>query len=228
MIVEKLEDTLNGGYSGLYGEVVTEDTYRLRSLTYRPDIIIDIGANVGIFTRYARELFPYAQIISIEPDPENFAHLKKFTNDDNTIFINKALGIGNIYHGLTARNGSGETYLSSGLGYPDEEMMVEHSVEKSEIKTITIDKLVKKYVKESMKVLLKVDCEGAENSIWGHKPSMEALKNIDYICFELHFYSLHGGAIWEEVQNKTKAALKQISETHNCELEHIHFYARKK
>lgn len=228
MIVDNLQDTLNGGFNGLYGEVVTEDNYRLKTLRFVPDLIFDIGANVGIFARYARSLFPDAKIICVEPDEENFIHLKKFTQDDNIVFINKALGKGDIYHATTAANGSGECYLSTGLGYPENEIHTASNLEKSFIETIMLDELISTFYKPGMKSLLKLDCEGAENVIWQHKESMKALKQMDYICAELHFYALRGGDVYDEVQEVTHKALKSFEKTHECELNHIHFYATKK
>lgn len=229
MTVDKLEETLNGGFNGLYAEVVTEDTYKLKSLDFIPDIIFDIGSNVGVFARYARSLFPNALIICVEPNEGNFIHLKKFTNDDNIIFINKALGQGKIHHATTAANGSGEVYMSEGLGYPTDEIHTADNLEPSTIETIMLDELfmIDNRFKPNMKSLLKLDCEGAENVIWQHKPSMKVLKEIDYFCAELHFYALHGGDIYDEVQTVTRKALKSLEKTHQCELNHVHFYATK-
>ena len=75
----ELENTLNGGYNGLYGEVVTEDCYRLKTLGFVPDVIFDLGANIGVFTRYARDMFNNAKIISVEPNLDNFENLKTFS-----------------------------------------------------------------------------------------------------------------------------------------------------
>lgn len=228
MIVKKLEQTLKGGFNGLYAEVVTEDVYRLRTIDFTPDIIFDLGANVGVFTRYARTLFPDAIIISVEPNEENFAHLKKFTSDNNTIFINKAIGRGNIHHATTAANGSGECYFSEGLGYYPDQIMGAGNLEKSFVQSIMPDELINIYLKPGMKSLLKLDIEGAENIIWQDTSSMKALMQMDYICAELHFYAHIGGATHDEVLKVTHHALKSFESTHDCILEHIHFYATKK
>lgn len=248
IISNTLEQTLKGGYKGLYGEVVERDTYYLRDLpdivsinppyevhqkghkkkiNFIPDVIIDLGANVGIFSRYARKLFPDALIVSVEPNEENFLTFKKFTHDNNTICLNKAIGIGNIWHGLSAANGSGETYLSEGLGYPQSEFLKDTTVEKSTIETIMPNELIKKYVKGSDKFIVKIDIEGAENFIFTHKPSMDALRAANYICMELHWFAQHGG-LSEEVKEKTTEALKSFDRTHICELDNQHFYAVKK
>lgn len=228
MIVDKLENTLNGGFAGLYGEVVMEDTYKLKSLGFIPEIIFDIGSNIGVFTRYARELFPKAIIICVEPNPENFVHLKRFTHPSLVTFINKALGQGKLHHATTAVNGSGEVYMSEGLGYPSDQIHTASNLEPSSIETVMLDELINTYLQPGTKSLLKLDCEGAENVIWQHKPSMKALSKIDYICAELHFYALHGGTVYDEVQYVTRKALKSLEETHTCILDGVHFYATKK
>src|SRR5579863_5011692 len=120
-IVDRLEDTLNGGYGGLYGEVVTEDTYGLRKVVGGIGLVLDIGANVGTFTRFARELFSNAFIVAVEPDPENFIHLQKFTNTYGIKFLNNALGHGRMWKQMNAPNGAHESYLPVGMGYNDSE-----------------------------------------------------------------------------------------------------------
>ena len=42
-----------------------------------PDLIIDGGANIGIFAIYAASYFPNSRIICYEPDPNNYKQLKK-------------------------------------------------------------------------------------------------------------------------------------------------------
>lgn len=224
----KLEDTLNGGYKGLYGEVVTHDCYKVRQLDFVPDLVFDIGANIGVFTRFARSLWPNALIVAVEPHPDNVDVFFEHTKFPDLIFEHKALGKGNLWHNKGARNGSGESYVSSGLGYNDKEMSATDSTERSDIATITIDKLVKLYWRQGMKTVMKIDCEGGENVIWEDEPSMEALRKMDYICMETHFYALHGGQMYDEMKQKTLAALKSLEDTHHCYFEHPHFQARKK
>lgn len=215
----KLEDSLNGGYAGLYAEVVEYDTYKLRTLNYDVDLVLDLGANVGIFARFAQELWPSAKIISVEPHPENISVYKEHTK--GTTLIEKAIGMGELYHNLGARNGSGEVYISKGLGYPD------GGDERSSIATVMPSELIKKYWKPGIRSVVKMDIEGAENKVWEHPASMAALKKMDYLCFEVHYYAAHGGLI-QEVSDKTMDALNSFRETHIVEIENVHFWAWKK
>lgn len=224
MIVDRLEDTLNGGYGGLYGEVVTEDTYGLRKITEDVRLIIDLGANVGTFTRFARELFPLAFIVAIEPDEENYTHLKKFTPaNDRTLFMNRALGHGTIWKHKEASNGAHESYLPVGMGYKDSEY------ETTSVKGIMIDEIVDIFPPIRDKSLIKIDVEGAENCIWDHKPSMLALARFDYIMLELHYCTkLCDHAAIKEMAESTVKGIMELTKTHHCHYEHIYFYATKK
>lgn len=248
-MIDKLEDALNGCYNGLYGEVVDKDIYHLRDVedivsvndplyihekghkkrfNFIPDIFFDLGANVGVFTRYAHSLYPKALIISVEPNEDNAAVFKRFTpKSNNIIFLNKAIGNGVMWHHKNAVNGSGESYVSEGLGYPKDQMAKNKNVELSSVETIMLDELINTYYRNGMRSILKLDIEGGENAIWEHKPSMDALKKIDYITGEIHFYALHGGT-WQSVQDNTREALKSLEETHDCELDNVNFWATKK
>jgi FkbM family methyltransferase len=228
----KLEETLNGGYNGLYGEVVTYDIYRLKKIPFKPDIIFDFGANIGVFTRYARTLFHDALIVSVEPHPDNIKLFKEFTNDKNNILIEKAIGRGKMWHNLGAVNGSGESYVSSGLGFENEMMRnaVDNSlgIEDSMIKCAMPDEIISQYWKQGMKAILKVDIEGGENIIYGHQSSMDIIKQIDYITMEVHWYALTGGLAYDEVKAATLRAIEELKETHTTELDNVTFWALKK
>lgn len=218
-----LEQSLNGGYKGLYGEVVTEDTYRLRSLTFIPDVVFDFGGNVGIFARYAQSLWPSATIISVEPHPENIAVYKHYTK--GTILIEKAIGVGELWHPKGAPNGAHESYLSTGLGY--EGMDKADNIEAANVPTIMPDEIINEYMKPGMKSVLKLDIEGAENCLWSHSASIQAMQRIDYLCFELHYFALTG-KLKDEVVKQTMEAMHIFAQTHDIEMDHIYVWALKK
>lgn len=43
----------------------------------RPPRILDLGANIGLFAAFCRERWPGAHVVSVEPDPENLALLRR-------------------------------------------------------------------------------------------------------------------------------------------------------
>jgi FkbM family methyltransferase len=225
----KLEDTLNGGYRGLYGEVVTYDCYNLLQLDFVPGLVYDIGGNVGVFTRFARSLWPETKIIAVEPHPENIEVFKQFTDMKGITLIEAALGVGQLWHNLGAPNGAHESYVCSGLGFDDAKMGEAPNTEKSDIPTIMLNELIDHvWHKKEIKTVMKIDVEGAENCLWNDEPSMDVLRKMDYICMETHFYALSGGQMYDEMKEKTLAAFKILEDTHVCHFEHPHFQARKK
>jgi len=225
-----IEESLKGGYRGLYGEVVTCDMYHLHQVTFQPDVIFDIGANVGVFSRFARELFPKALIVAVEPDPENAAVFRKFTHDPNLILLEVALGSGLVYRGLTAANGAGESYLSVGLGFPKAEVEQaaerRQGIEVTSVRSFSLVDLVNPYWNSKLKSLMKIDCEGAENGLWQDPASMILLRMMDYLTIEVHCYAFTG-AVHAEVVEATHQALQSLRTSHRCELDGVYFWATR-
>ncbi|KAM0186526.1 hypothetical protein ACHAPI_011655 [Fusarium lateritium] len=54
----------------LYDEIFTERCYDTVKLSEKP-LIIDAGANIGLFTLFAKKNYPEAQVLAFEPAPEN-------------------------------------------------------------------------------------------------------------------------------------------------------------
>jgi FkbM family methyltransferase len=233
----------NGEFAGLYGEVVTSDSYRIRDvddivsvndskhvhvaghkgIDFIPDVIFDLGANVGVFTRYCRSLFPNALIVAVEPDEKNCAVFREFTNDPNIILLQNAIGAGDIYRVGNAANGAMEVYLSEGLGYTTD--FLSQTQMQTNVKGIMLTDLVK-YIKG--KVLLKLDIEGNETVIFNDKASMDLMKTFDYIVMELHYFASDGATL-NAVKEKTFKILEELKETHITSFDtHVYFYATKK
>lgn len=225
-MISSLSESLNGKFDGLFGEVVTNDIYKLRDLKFIPTVFIDLGANVGVTTRFARELFPKCFIISVEPNPSNIEVFKLFTQDDNILLIEKAIGTDKVRHGLTANNGSGETYLSSGLGFSKDKLDIDDRMEDCDIETIKLSEIISKYVYPNDKLVVKLDIEGQEHVILFDETEMAALRRADYICAEIHKYAIDGEE-WQEVQDKTIEVLNSLKSTHQIELNNVDFWATK-
>ena len=215
-------------FRGLYGEVVVEDCYRLRSLDFTPDVILDIGANVGTFSRFARELFPDARIVAVEPHPGNYAVLDYWpTPAKKPLLYNAAIGIGQLWSSNHHVNSAHASYLCTGLGYPDGALRDCPDFNRTEIRTTTLDYLFASYVCHNETVFVKVDCEGGENTIFSHPPSMRALGQVDAMAIELHYFGSDTGDL-EYVRSITAAGLRGLEATHDCETIHPIFHARKK
>lgn len=225
-MINNLSESLNGKFDGLYGEVVTEDVYKFKELRFTPSVVIDMGANVGTASRFIRELFPDCLIVAIEPNPSNLEVFKQFTKDGNLILIEKAIGTGKVYHGLTAANGSGETYLSNSEAFPENKMLKDNRMESCEVQTIRLSEIISKYVYPFDKLVIKMDIEGNENSLFFDPIEMAALRRADYLAAEVHRYALTSNET-EKVNKQTAEALLSLQNTHYCVEEGVHFYATK-
>lgn len=222
-----------------YTEIVTHDTYKLRSLDFEPDVIFDIGANVGVFTNFARELFPRALIVAIEPHPANFAALSDNSPKVNVVLLQKALGAGQIWRYPDIRNNddsetsTGESYVSAAFGYtlPDIE---DHPLHAVSIESVMLDALHDEYVKPGQRLLIKLDCEGAEILLLGHPPSVDVMRRTDFMTAELHpYWATRQLGEWAPGQTQddfvalASHIIGLLSKTHECEWEPFMFYARK-
>jgi FkbM family methyltransferase len=57
------------------GRILLDDCYRLAEIRYPIQSVVDIGANVGLFSIAARRYFPNAIIHCYEPNPSILPHL---------------------------------------------------------------------------------------------------------------------------------------------------------
>lgn len=166
-------------YRGLYGEVVLEDCYGLRSLNFTPDVIFDIGANIGVFSLFARECFPNAQIIAVEPDPTNFQNLYERVKDRNIHLFKAAISPSRVcWCHISPVNGAHACYL------PLSEK-TDGSWQLSDVDTLMLDAIYR-IANPEQSCMFKIDCEGAEETILSHQPSLSVLSKVDYFSMEVH------------------------------------------
>jgi len=80
----------------LYGGYETHEIELLCSLVRPGDHVLDVGANIGLFTLFlSRAVGPTGRVVAVEPDPDNVALLKenaKANRCDNVTVVPCALG----------------------------------------------------------------------------------------------------------------------------------------
>jgi FkbM family methyltransferase len=154
-----------------YGAYEPEETRLFRSKCRAGDTVIDVGANVGWYTIIASKLLgKNGRVIAFEPDPENFALLKRnvlANGCDNVILEQKALS-----------NASGTLTL-----YLDESNKGKHStVFDSKWVGIKVEALrLDDYLENRFKKVdfVKIDVEGAEPMVLeGMKRAIESNPGI--------------------------------------------------
>lgn len=67
----------NASDPAVFRQVIRQRGYDFLPPDYRPELVIDCGANVGYTSAYFLSRFPGCKVIAVEPDPTNFVVLKK-------------------------------------------------------------------------------------------------------------------------------------------------------
>ena len=151
-------------------EVLIERVYQLERVPFTPDLVLDLGANIGLFTLLAAKQWPDAHLVCVEPHPTTFSFLC-----DNL-----------------ALNGVGATKLQCaidsevGVKFLENEGAVYQALSAQEtatpVTTLRLDSLLP--TSPDLKLVIKMDIEGSE---------VDALNNLHvrlpencFVFLELH------------------------------------------
>lgn len=136
--------------------------------------VVDLGANIGVFTLFAASHASKGRIYSVEADKKEFKRLNEnVANNDlkNILTINAAIS-----------DTVGEVNFSNGRITDKKKRRGKKYYFEGKIKSITINELLKRY--EIKKIdFLKMDIEGTEYNIFNNK---DWLDNVNMIAMELH------------------------------------------
>ncbi len=173
--------------SGAFKQIYIEREYACLHDMSDVGLIIDCGANVGYSSAYFLSQFPRCQVIAVEPDPSNFAMLKR-----NLAAYGDRVKL--VQAGVWSQPGS---LVISKEEYRDGKEWSRtvrpcHPGEKAELEGVAIGTLLADSKQERIS-LLKVDVEGAEAVIF-HENFKAWLDKVDNIAIELHEDSTFGNA----------------------------------
>ena len=157
---------LQRGYYGLYNIPFQQN-----------DIVIDIGAHIGLVAIYLGLRFPGIKIHSFEPFPDNYelAKLNLSINHVTNVELHPLAVTSDgraIEMATDPKNSGGATSMSSSLQHR----------RTSGISSTTLDSIFEAFSIRKCK-LLKIDCEGSEHEIL---TSTTRLRDIEYLIGEFH------------------------------------------
>jgi len=166
-----------------YGEIVRKDCYKINDFPNNCfDVIVDIGANVGIFTNYIHMRNNKALILAYEPCKECFDYLLESTDHmDNIKCFNRALG-------------DGGKLLFKDIGHLACNQFLKEEETSHSTYTVSSDLLSDIFVDNNLGVprcLLKIDCEGGERCLLEDDDSIDIIKEVKLFCLEVHFPPLY-------------------------------------
>lgn len=184
-----------------FDQILRRDCYQIRRwIDNPPDVVIDIGGNMGMFSIVARALFPYATIHTIEPCPTTYDNLAHNLNFFNCVLHRAALS---HHSAVTIRPGrdSGSNSTRSAA---------ETIKEGDAAETIPGHTLAQFFDEfgvdpQRSRVLLKVDCEGAERVIIEDRRSEEAMLSCIQASLEMHYCDGRGSYKWADAISRADA-----------------------
>lgn len=136
--------------------------------------IIDGGSNIGSATLYFKAKYPGSLVISVEPDPSNFALLRQNCGDlDGVVLIEGALWPAKTR--LSFEDSGAEKYAMAVVDTPTGSGSVEG---------FSIDEIINRHGVDRIS-LLKLDIEGAERELFS-SGATTWLDRVDIIAVELH------------------------------------------
>lgn len=139
-----------------------------------PTTIVDLGANIGLASRYLKQSYPKAKLIAIEPDAENFDLLKK--NLEGLDQFDAVQAAAWPVDGWVDLERDG---LRHSAFRTKEAMDAGGSIE-----ALSIPGIMSRFNLDRIG-LLKIDIEGAEKEIFS-APDLNWLDRVDRIAIELH------------------------------------------
>jgi FkbM family methyltransferase len=155
------------------------DDYRLRDMRFGDgDVVIDIGAHVGLFSIYLAKRWPVIKVFSFEPFPVNFRNCAEnlqlngitnvvlspiaITND------NRLLNMATDPHNSGGASAVVKTFESNGIV--------------TDLASMTLDEVFLAHEIDRCK-LMKIDCEGMEYEIL---LGARVLDKVEYLAGEFH------------------------------------------
>lgn len=178
---------------GIFKEIYLDDIYQMEKLSRTlPDSpnVIDIGANVGIFSMRLLSLKPKARVVAYEPIPSNFEVLKR--NADNLTHLPHGVMpyqcavTGEAKQRQVIYFNPESTFTPTASMIPSFDNANRNS---TEVDTDTLSSIIEQH-RFSRIHLLKLDCEGSEFDIV-NGAGADTMARVDAIFLEVHETAEH-------------------------------------
>lgn len=144
------------------------------------DIVVDVGANYGVFSLYSQKFKP-KKVFALEPIKTTYGKMVDNLKRYGVICINKAIGDKDGYEtfAITDVNGNNFSHNNSDAYHPSQ-VIGSETVETTTFNTFLLENKIKHID------FLKVDCEGGELHLFENIDKEFLSKNIKKIAIEYH------------------------------------------
>jgi FkbM family methyltransferase len=153
--------------------------YNCRPLRGQFRSVLDLGANIGIATRYFLATLPNVSILAIEPCRENCQLLL------NNLHISNAGDRVTLWESAVGPvEGSGRFANAPGVETRFDSLKVDYGAERDDSESVPICSLERAVLGLEPPVLLKMDVEGAEDSLLACRKTW--ISNVARMMIEFH------------------------------------------
>lgn len=126
---------------------------------YRPDVVVDAGANVGQFAAFALDLFPNADVHSVEPQPGCRAKLEALSARYSGRMKVHGVAVAAPQHAGSMLNLAATADSTSTGAHV---VPFTHSPNGLQVPCVTLDSLIEDCLEGGLEVMLKLDLQGYE------------------------------------------------------------------
>ncbi len=160
------------------GEVFGEEVYAPQhSLPANPEVVVDLGANIGAFTVWAAEVWKPKTIVAVEMEADNFSVLQE------NVRLNSLHAKVKILEAAVwdedRQVGIKRNSVNAGMHEASS------SLEGGNVRAVTLEKLMSSHDLKKVDIL-KMDVEGAEDRIFNETNEEILSRSVGYIVAEIH------------------------------------------
>jgi FkbM family methyltransferase len=162
---------------------------------YNIDLVLDVGANIGQYSTFLRELGYSKKIVSFEPLSTAHTQLTKTSANDSCWEIAPRMALGNIDEETTI-NISSNSVSSSILPMTDSHLNAAPGSEyiaQEKVRVSKIDTIAQDYLKGYQNIFLKIDAQGFEKFVI--EGAAATLPHIKGIQIEMSLVTLYEGEL---------------------------------
>lgn len=184
-----LIDPTDWSQTVIFEEVFLHSSYDLDKVKFTPDVVIDCGAHIGIFSLLAKSKYPKASLIAYEPNPMNGEFIRRQIAENRlTLSFNEcAVSTESAELSFVAINSHGGRLVSEEYDLSLADNSPVYSVRATDFPAV-----LRATPTESL--LVKMDIEGGERKLL---PAItELLPRQTALFFETH----HGADGWSEIE----------------------------
>lgn len=170
----------------LIAKDMNDDVYGLTVTHFQEgDLVVDIGAHVGVFSVYLGKLFPWLTIHSYEPFLPNYQMLV------HNIEANKVSNVIPHNYAVTSQSNQQVILCSRMVNTGGASIFKVNGIGKGAVdgqcgaRTIAFDEIVRDLATDRKINFLKIDCEGGEYDIYYNSKSFNA-RHIKRVALEFH------------------------------------------